>query len=215
MRFDICRHVHPFILVILSPLILGQDCAGTQREADMQRTMLEQEEQIAALEQRIADQEKTIADLQAQVMELRGQDADALDRLVHPVRIELEKLSGGYDDDGEGGDDGVILYIRPIDADGHVIKAAGSLKVVLYDLANPPERNTLGDYYFDQPTMRELWYGRMWTHHFTVRCPWPPDHYPDHDEITADVVFTDLLTGRRLRAQQMFKVNLHPPGEEG
>src|SRR5690606_41710476 len=64
-----------------------------------------------------------------------------LDELVIPVKIELERMSGGYDEDGKAGDDGIVLYIQPMDKDGSVLKVAGTIKVTLYDLQNPPEQH--------------------------------------------------------------------------
>ncbi len=188
--------------------IAGCNGFGGNGQVELERTVQEQQEQIRTLQEKITDQASTIRGLQTQLTEQRGLRGDAFKMLVYPEKIELEPLSGGYDDDAPAGDDGIVLYIRPIDRDGHVVKAAGSLKVVLYDLANPSDRNVIQDYYFDEPTMRAAWFGRMWTHHFTIRCPWPPSGPPAHDEITVDAVFTDLLSGQLLRTQQLFKVTL-------
>jgi hypothetical protein len=100
------------------------------------------------------------------------------------------------------------LFIQPIDADQHVVKCAGSLKVQLYDLANADGEQLIFEDSYDLATTRSLWYGRLWTHHFTIRCPWPADRPPEHQEITARVVFTDLLTGKSLVAQEVYKVTL-------
>lgn len=202
------RGLRRVVLALLAVAVTG--CPGNGRYAELQRTIDEQQERVRALERELADRDQSIRNLREQVSELRGMDGDPLDLLVAPVKIELARQSGGYDRDGKAGDDGIVLYIQPIDRDGHVIKAAGSIRVVLYDLKKPPDHNLFQEYVFDEETTRSLWYGRMWTHHFTVRCPWPPTGPPEHDEITADVTFTDRLTGQVLRTQQMFRITLPP-----
>jgi hypothetical protein len=175
---------------------------ATQRELQLTR------EKVGRLEATRVEQQETIGTLQARLAELRNMDGGDMDKLVFPVRLELANLSGGYDDDGEAGDDGMHLFIQPIDADQHVVKCAGTLKVQLYDLANADGEQLIFEDSYDLATTRSLWYGRLWTHHFTVRCPWPAGRLPGHQEITARVVFTDLLTGRSLGAQEVYKVTL-------
>jgi len=182
--------------------VTGEKFQATQRELQLTQ------EKVAGLEDDLVDRQENIRTLQSRIAELRKMDADDVDKLVVPVRIELEKLSGGYDRDGKAGDDGIRLFIRPIDRDQHVIKAAGSLKVQLYDLANPDGKQLLFERAFDVDQTRGLWYGRGWTHHFTVRCPWVDGKPPANDEITARVVFTDLLTGKSLKDQGVYKIKL-------
>ncbi len=173
---------------------------------DVQAKLLLAEEQVKRLESQLADQQETIRNLQAQIVKLRQIKSDSIDDLIVPVKIELERLSGGYDNDGKVGDDGIVLYVQPVDADGHIVKAAGTLDIELFDLQAPSGQQRIAPYQFDAKTTRSKWYGRMWTNHFTVYCPWPPGKPPAHDLVTANVVFTDLLTGRSLKAQAAYKI---------
>ena len=200
------------ILTALSllALISGQACntvAGPKFQNTQRQLQLSQEK-VRTLEKQVLERSAQIKHLQDETARLRGLDRQDFDQLIVPVKIALEKQSGGYDTDDEPGDDGLVLYIQPIDADGHVIKAAGTLKVRLLDLSAPADRMELAPYHFDVPTTRGLWYGRMWTQHWTVRCPWPPNRLPECDEITARIEFTDLLTGRVLKTQETYKVVL-------
>lgn len=196
--------------IALLALGAGQACDTTSGNSfqDVQRRYQLSQEEVERLETRVLEQSSQIEHLQNQVAELRGLDRQDFDQLVVPVKIQLEGQSGGYDTDKRPGDDGLVLYIQPVDTDGHVIKTAGTLKIRLLDLAASADRMELAQYHFDVPTTRGLWYGRLWTHHWTVRCPWPPNRLPEHDDITAHVEFTDLLTGRVLKTQAAYKVVL-------
>ena len=77
--------------------------------------------------------------MKEQTATLRDVKADVEDLIV-PVKIELERFSGSIDTDNKPGDDALLLYVQPVDRDGSIIKAAGSIKVTLFDLANPPTK---------------------------------------------------------------------------
>jgi hypothetical protein len=168
--------------------------------------LLTTQEKTRKLETELNDARLLIKSLKSQTGELRQTHGGSLEDLVVPVKIQLERLSGGVDTDHKPGDDELILYVQPVDRDGSVIKAAGSLKITLFDLQNPPNQNVLAEYIFDVQHTRALWSGRLMTNHFTVKCPFP--HPPAHDRITAEVVFTDLLTGNALTAQEVFTIKL-------
>lgn len=187
-------------------LLVGCDTVPTAKFLEVQREAQTAKEQVARLESQLADEQKSVRNLQGQVANIRGMDPDLMGQLIVPVKLELERQSGGYDLDNKPGDDGIVLYVQPVDKDGHVIKASGSLAVTLLDLTRPAAPVVIGSYEFDVPTTRGLWYGRLMTNHFTVRCPWPPSGPPPTDEVTARVEFTDLLSGRVLTAQDRYTI---------
>lgn len=191
-------------------LIGCADTVPTQQFLQVQRESQAAKEQVSRLESQLSDEQKTTRNLQEQVANVRGMDKDIIGQLILPVRIELARQSGGYDTDGKPGDDGIVLYVQPVDKDGSVIKAAGSFKVTLLDLSKPTEPVVVSSYEFDVPTTRGLWYGRFMTNHFTIRCPWPPSGPPASDEITARVEFTDLITGRVMTAQERYQFKRAP-----
>lgn len=201
------RHAVRLAVAVLS-MLPPCACISGEDYAQLQRELLAAQDQVRKLQQDLAARDQTIDLLKSDVARARDVDPGQLELLVVPERIEIERQSGGFDADGKPGDDELVLYIRPIDRNGDVVKAAGSIAVTLLDLTNPSSPVVLGEYQFDARKTRELWYGRMWTHHFTVRCPWFQGRPPPHEEITARVEFTDLLSGRKLTAQGVFRIDL-------
>jgi hypothetical protein len=199
-------------LLPLAPALALTGCfrVSGAEYAKCQRELLDTQSQVRTLQDKIAAQEQTIELQKSQVAQQAGVNPKDLEQLVVPVKIQLERLSGGYQEGDKPGDAGVLLYVQPIDRNGDVIKAAGSISVTVLDLANPPDRYVISECHFDVNKTRELWYGQMWTHHFAVKCPWPPGHTPQHDEITVRVEFTDLLTGKKLDTQGVYKIKLPP-----
>jgi len=190
--------------------LLGCDTVPTDKFLEVQRESQAAKEQVARLEDQLAEEQQTVRNLQKQLANVRGMDQNVLGELVTPVKIRLAPQSGGYQVDEKPGDAGVVLYIQPVDKDGDVIKAAGSIQVTLLDLTNPSSPVVVATYSFDVATTSKMWYGRFMTDHYTVRCPWPPSGPPATDEITARVEFTVLLTGRVLIAQERFPIKRPP-----
>jgi hypothetical protein len=204
---------HTSLLVCAPLLTIFTGCAATvpvKSFNEVQLKLQQTQEQLKKLEVELAAQQQANKNLQQQIAEVRNIKGDPTEELIVPVKIQLERMSGGYDTDGKTGDDGIVLYIQPIDRDGHVVKASGTLKITLYDLAAPINQNVIAEYNFDAKTTRSLWYGRLWTSHYTVKCPWPEGKPPAHNKITANVIFTDQLTGKPMEAQQVFEIKMPP-----
>ena len=200
------RRLLRFGFLLLPGLLLLPGCVSTT-ESDLRMQVKSLQEQAAEKDNQLAAQQSAIEKLNQQLQTVRGWTDDDLKLLFTPVKIEIVSLSGGDDYDGKPGDDGVTVYIRPLDRDGDTLKVAGDLRVELYDLAAPPGENLIGQYAVPVSRAAELWYGKFMTYHFTMRCPWL-NGPPKHDEITIRATFVDYLTQRVMTAQTTCKVRL-------
>lgn len=194
-------------------LIAG--CAPDTKYVALQRQVQDQREQIRGLEKNIADQRETIKVLRLQLADRTGISQEEMEQLFGLRELIIEGMSGGYDTDRKVGAEGIVLYVQPVDLQGDVVKAPGRIEVSLYDLDNPSDALVFQSYVFETPhLMDELWYGRMWTYHYTLKCPWPPSGPPAHGKLTAKVVFTHHLTGQRLEAQRVVEFALPLDSED-
>lgn len=192
--------------LLLVPLAGCPDTVNVKKFNECQTKLLETQEQVKKLEGDLVDRQQTIRNLQEQTRTLREIKAP-MEQLTTPVKIELARMSGGYGED-QPYDMGLVLYVQPIDKDGDVIKAAGTIKATLFDLENPPDKTVIAECAFDASETHSLWYGKLWTNYYAVRCPWPEGKAPAHNKVTARVVFTDLLSGASLSTQQVFEIRL-------
>ncbi|MFH1745881.1 MAG: hypothetical protein ABIG44_02440 [Planctomycetota bacterium] len=195
------RILFPAVAMLLLTGCWSGPNGNGQRELQMLR------EKVARQNDQMASQKATIDTLTEQINTIRAIKPDDLKLIFHPVTLEIEALSGGFDVDGQPGDDGVAVYLKPIDAQGDVLKAAGEIRIQLYDLAAEPDDNLIGEYIIPVAQARELWYGKLMTNHYTVKCPWPRSA-PAHPEITIRATFIDYLTQRVMSAQATCKVKL-------
>jgi hypothetical protein len=175
---------------------------GRITETQELRDKLEaQQRLVVARDEQIQQQAKIVQELQG----LSGERT--LDRLVHVQGIELATLSGGYDDNRDGIDEGVVAYLSLRDQEGDLIKATGSVHVRLLDLANPPEGQLIGETRLGPAELRPLWYGRGMTYHYTIKVLWlgGAGRAP-HKTVTVLVSFTELLSGRTFDLQKAVEV---------
>lgn len=132
-----------------------------------------------------------------------------INKLYFASRWEIDSRSGGADYDDQPGDDGVTLYLNLFDQDGHRFKAAGDIEVWLYDLNDPARPEQIGRSYYDVDQTKELWYGRLLTYHFKVKCPWQ-ERRPSGRKVFVRVNFLDYLTGAALQDSREFEITPPP-----
>lgn len=173
---------------------------------EAQREISQLKEEVRRRDNELAAQLAQITELQKQLMQARAFKPEDLEKLFYPEKIAFGTLTGGENYDSKPGDDGVTVYIRPLDRDGDVIKVAGDIRVELFDLSKSSD-NLIGRYDIPVDTVRKLWYGKLSTYHYTVKCPWLHGP-PQNPEITVRATFRDYLTQRVLTAQTVVNVKL-------
>lgn len=164
-------------------------------------------EENTKLKSDIRDRQMELLARQKQIQTLQGLGEKRMENLFHVTGITLGKYTAGVDLDDKPGQDGIRVYLTPIDRDGHAIKAAGAVKIQLFDLA--AKENLVSEYDFPVEKISERWAAGFMTYHYRFDCPWPAP--PEHDEITVRVEFTDYLTGKTFTAQKVCTVRLPAP----
>lgn len=183
------------LMVFALPLGCAFDSPGTikqlQQEADQHRLELEhcQREELEC--------ETRCAELATQIENQPRLSKIELDDLFLVDRIKILSRSGGIDLDGQPGDEGVVVYVQPIDAAGDAIKAAGAISIQVTDLTQLGSPKTLGTFEYSKPeVIKQSWYGGFLTNHYTFKCPFSDSAESIPDEVHIRVAFLDWLTGR-------------------
>lgn len=126
---------------------------------------------------------------------------DALERID---RIELGKITGLFDKDNDGVEESLIVYIRTIDGAGDLVKAAGSVKVELWDL-DDPGNPLLADWEVKPDELTKSWTSTMLTNYYRLKFDITGLLDDTKKELTVKVVFTDYVTGKVHRDQRVIK----------
>lgn len=188
--------------VLLMSTLLA--CNGTAQSDPRVTQMQELQDKLEQQGRLMAQKDERIAAQATRIQSLQGLTGErAIENLVHVETIQIERLSGGFDEDGDGLDDGIVVYLKLLDQDGEAIKAAGSVRVRLMDLSQPSERQRVGELSMDPAVLRTQWYGRFLTSHYTLHVPWKDGQRPAGTSITILVTFEDLLSGRSFEAQSV------------
>jgi hypothetical protein len=150
------------------------------------------------LQRELEGRNARIAALDEQMKNLIRLGSERRIGLFAPIKIEILPRSQGADYDEVPGDDGVTVYLRPVDADGHAVKVPGEIRVQLLDNTNLATPRKIGDCVFNDPQeLRRMWYGRFGTDHYTIKCRFFPGVKPPNRVLTT-VEFLDYLTGKPL-----------------
>jgi hypothetical protein len=104
------------------------------------------------------------------------------------------------------------VYLKPIDRDGHTLKAAGAVTVQLFDLSEGAARNLLERHDFSVAQAAGHWSGFL-ASHYRFDCRWKAGP-PTAKELTVRVTFTDYLTGRTFTAQKVVTIDPPTPGTQ-
>jgi hypothetical protein len=124
--------------------------------------------------------------------------------------IELTSRCSIYDkksDDGNNTDKKktLMVYLRPIDDMGDCIKAAGAVKIELWNLDTKPNEALLKSWEIEPKDLRKKWSGSLLTSYY--KLPFDVNSILTGKEkgLTLKAEFTDYLTGKILKGQQVVK----------
>jgi len=198
-------------VIFAAILLLAGGCGGTPSKAniELRKTNQQLQSQIDDLNRRHDADEATIRGLQAMATTAPVLPESQLDQLFTTAGLKFGNLTGGYrPDPNVPGDTMLKVYVVPIDEQGQKLKAAGSFKVGLFDLALKSD-NRLGTWDFDLEQSRADWYGEALLYTYVLDCPW--QKIPRDAHLMARVTFTDALTHRVFTVDK--EVTVEPPGE--
>lgn len=166
--------------------------------ADCRERLDRAQEENERLQQRIDDQQKRIDTLMAL-------GDKRLDKLYYVDRLDIGRYSTGVDTDDEPGDDAVKVFLQPIDQEGNALKAAGSARIRVYDLAGDGNGALIGERRLSVDEFADDWAGGFMTYHYSTTVPF--DRPPTTNEVTVRVEFVEYLTGRTFSAQRVAEVD--------
>jgi len=205
--------IRPIALHAAVAMLVGLATAGGCNHSDqtlsLRRQLQDANDALRKAEREKFDLTTRIARQQEHIDRLQALGGKRMKHVFRVERIRLGRYTGGVDLDGKPGDDGVKVYIHPIDQHGSIIKAAGAVKVQLFDLAAPTGENLIFERTWPVAKIHKNWSAGLLGDHFAFECRWKK--LPAHDEITVRAEFVDYLTARRFTAQKACKVALPPP----
>lgn len=181
-------------IVILLVLTLGLGGCGMFEGPDNFEPTISLEidpnQQIATLEADIQKLHQQIATLSHLPEVLRDTPLYTLKRIC------LGKYTGFYDKDGNGAQESLIVYVKPVDDDGDVIKAIGQVEVELWDLNQGPEEARLGHWDFCPRELKQHWYASFGQLNYRLVFEVAEVLQGRTGPFTVKMTFTDVVYGQ-------------------
>ncbi len=198
---------HIVLVAIAAAMLAG--CKAPHREAAQENVELAgSRAQTERLQDQTAHLQARIDELEGQVKTLQELGDKRLSLIFHPYRIEVSSKSAGLREANVTFDSGVRVYVRPVDEQGSTLKAAGAVKIELFDLASSAGEQNLGTCNYPVEQIAKYWLDSGFVNQYMFECRW--QRPPAHNEVTARVVFTDYITGRSFTEQRVIKVAPSP-----
>lgn len=167
--------------------------------------------QTQQLQQEKAALEQKNTQLMEQIATLQKIPSDRMEQLVKVEKIEFGKFTRAYDgnteQDKDGYDDGVIVYLILKDKDGDIIKAAGTVQIELWDLT--ADERIIREV-IPVSSLKNYWLTGPLTHHYKFQLPWPKEDPPSNRFLTLRVRFRETLTGKTFEQHRKIEIRICP-----
>ena len=193
---------HIFIIASGITLLSLNGCDNSGQSQWDHIKKLEQENTV--LKSRVASLENQNDDLVGQVQILSKLDKNVRFEAVATLsRIEITKRTALYDKDSDGKHEKLIVYLKPYDKTGDIIKAAGTVNLQLWDLNSDSQGALLGEWNIQPQELQKLWMGALMTDYFRLVYDIGDVVKDTSKDLTVKVKFTDYLTGKVFSAQKV------------
>lgn len=197
--------------VLLCSCALAFFVVGCETPDSQKNTLSEQIETLkhdkSRLTRQIEQSKSKNKDLQQQINTLHNLAGKIdLEKLYDVQRLKITKHSNLHDKDKDkdGKKETLIIYIQPIDQDGDIVKAAGSVDVQLLNL-NEEEPQLLGQWHVGPVELRKLWFNALMMTNYRLTFDVSDKVQTFEEPLTVNVTFTDYLTGKVLKEQKVIK----------
>jgi hypothetical protein len=120
-------------------------------------------------------------------------------------QIVLARQTGGYDEDGVPGDEALQVVLEPRDADGHAIKAPGTLHVEALEISPEGLKRPLSAWDVPPEKLRQSWRNGLFSTGYYIVLPWKACPSTERVRVVAQLTLAD---GRVFEADK--DVAIHP-----
>ena len=116
------------------------------------------------------------------------------------------RYTGPVDTDGDGADDTVRLYLRPVDQHGRMLVVAAQANVQVVELRADAVPRVVADRTFGAQAFAAAYRTGLTGDHFTLEVPMSAEDLGEATQVTVRATLTQLDTGARVSEQAAFAV---------
>ena len=191
----------------LTAALLGGCGIGSARKRPLELKVEALQREKAELAGKVEQCQVENERLRQQVKTLDALPKDGRENFYKLTSVRIARFTGFYDTDKDGRREKFLVYIQPIDANGDIVKVAGSVHVQLWNLDNPGGQALVGEWQIQPEQLRKLWVAALVSDY---RLPFDVSLTPEllAQPLTVKIAFTDYLTGEIFRDQTVIEPRL-------
>ena len=162
------------------------------------------------LTERVAELEQQTQGLRAELAAARAaNEAEWPDGVAKPIcaSVEIGGLSGGVDRDGDGVDDVVRVYLRPLDGRGRFVQTVGALGVTVVRIEPGEVAETVAAIHLDAAAFDAAYRSGVTGTHYSVEVPIGGNGAAGSGSLTVRVGLTDAANGLKHEAERAVGVS--------
>lgn len=195
-----------FCSCVLMAFLIGCESPNAKRSSltDQIDTLKQDNKQLTGQIEQLASKNK---ELKKQIDTLHSLPGEInLQELYDVQKIKITKHTNLHDKDKDeaGKRETLIVHIQPVDGDGDIVKAAGSVDVQLLDL-NEDEPKVLGRWHVGPVELRKLWFNALMMTNYRLKFDVSDKVETFEEPLTVKVTFTDYLTGKVFKEQKVIE----------
>lgn len=168
----------------------------------------------ARLLQQVEELQRNIELRLAEIKQLESQspNAPAIEGASVPRAVELkfDRHSGAIDTNGDGTDDTLRVYVRPLDQRGRFIVVAGRMSLQAVAITPGQQPALLIDRVFTPAEIDAAYRSGLTGTHYTLEAPLPNPLPDGVNEVTVKITFTDAADGAVITAETPTKLRRKP-----
>ena len=205
-KFDIRIYRALALLSCCAFIYLAAGCEETGSKTTLadKYSLLQQEQ--AQLTHKVEQLESENEQLQERIQVLSGLPDGVKGKNLYELKsVKITRYTNLYDNDKDGKKEKLIVYIRPMDAEGDIIKAAGTADVQLWDLNKDEEEALLGKWQVKPEELKKLWFDALLGTNYRLTFNIADKISKYKEPLTVKVTFTDYLSGKVFKEQRVIK----------
>ncbi len=193
------------------PLVYSVGCQSTKTNFINDDDRLRQEN--LALHEKIDELHKTLATERSRVDALEQRLDDRASRpdvpasvLLRLSSVEFDRYTGAIDQDGDGHDDALRLYIHTLDQHGRFMLCVGQAVVQAVTIEPGHPAQVVAEETFDPQAFDGCFRSGLTGTHYSLEVPLPQPLPEALNEVTVKITLTDAATGVVLTHAQPMKI---------
>jgi hypothetical protein len=182
-------------------LTCAAGCKGPGRRQPLRKQVAQIAEQQSDLQIRLEQTQRENEQLRKQIETLTLLPDNKKAEMFGVKSVKIGRYTNLYDENNDGVEETLVVYVQPLDEIGDAVKAAGAANVQVWDLSKPSAEALVADWSLDTDKLKKLWVDSIALIGYRLAFDVSKIRDKLNFPLTIKVTFTDYLSGRTFNEQ--------------